>query len=437
LIETITVEPIEEATGILAVAADRVTPTQSAVTPDQVRSVRFVRTTVLRKEPHQGSDKVGVIRRDVRVAVQSSAPAGGGCKTRWIEIAPRGWACEDVLEASREAPTEAVAVSLTDDVDGLVVVPGTYGVVRDKNVQAYASVDDVRSDTGRMLVGNNTVRAAGSVTIDGRRYWRTTGGELIAAGSIATFSPSKFQGVVLDGQTSMPAWVRGRGGSRKPIKTRDPGGKPNGTLEPRTVVTILEHSEDGRSVRVGDRRWVARTDLRVASVTEPPEGTGASEKWFDIDLDQQVLVAYEGKRPVYATLVSTGKYGHTTPTRITRISSKLRSATMNNDQGEVYSVADVPWTMFYDGSYALHAAYWHNSFGGTRSHGCINLSPRDARLLFHWSSPDVPVGWIAVYGDEDHPGSLVRVRSRQVPEPAFHGYARTMRDRANRIADGS
>ena len=96
--------------------------------------------------------------------------------------------------------------------------------------------------------------------------------------------------------------------------------------------------------------------------------------------------------------------------------------------------ADVPWTMYYDGNYAIHTSYWHDGFGGPRSHGCVNLAPRDAKLLFRWSSPDVPAGWIAVYGDEDNPGSMVRVRSRRTPEPEFRGYARTLHDRGVMIS---
>jgi len=108
---------------------------------------------------------------------------------------------------------------------------------------------------------------------------------------------------------------------------------------------------------------------------------------------------------------------------------------MISRQRERYSVADVPWTMFYDGGYAVHSSYWHDGFGGVRSHGCINLAPRDARLLYRWSSPDVPPGWTAVYGDEDHPGSMVRVRSRGEPDPELRGYARTVRDRASGRGD--
>ena len=182
-------------------------------------------------------------------------------------------------------------------------------------------------------------------------------------------------------------------------------------------------------MRVNDREWIERADLRVATLTSPPAGTAADEKWFDIDRDEQVLVAYQGERPVYATLVSTGKYLHETPTSIARVVSKLDRAVMTSEKGDLYSVADVPWTMYYDRDFALHTSYWHDGFGSQRSHGCVNLSPRDARALYQWSSPDVPAGWTAVYGTVEYPGSLVRVRSAKDPAPAFRGYARTLHER--------
>jgi hypothetical protein len=238
----------------------------------------------------------------------------------------------------------------------------------------------------------------------------------------------------------MPAWVRAQRDSKKAATTRatpDPKGEAIGALAPRTVVTILEQSADGKFVRIDDKAWIARADLRVASVVAPPPGLEPGEKWFDVDLEEQVLVAYEGARPVYATLTSTGRLGHTTPTRMARINSKFQATHMISTQNEKYSVADVPWTMFYDGNYAVHTSYWHDNFGGVRSHGCINLAPRDAHLLYLWSSPDVPAGWTAVFGDEETPGSLVRVRSRTVSEPELVGYARTVHERRARGAQAT
>jgi hypothetical protein len=422
----VTVEPIVEPEPEPAPAAAAVAATSQ---PEQTSVVRFARTTTLYKTPTAGADKVGIVRSGTRAVVTDAADGDGGCAS-WIQVAPRGWACETGVEPTLEAPTPARDVSLTSEPDpDRPVVPGLYGAVRGKEVVAFGSRADARTgENGRILVGSNSVRATGVVTVDGRRFWRTSGGDLIDSKSIARMSPSRFRGVVLEPAAPLPAWIRSHDNPREPVKTRAQPGRAaiTGELPARTVVTIAETSADGRYVRVGDRAWVARVDLRVATLAAPPPGAEHDERWFDIDLDEQVLVAYEGERPVYATLVSTGKRKHRTPTRITRIASKHERATMNNDDGEIYSVADVPWTMYYDSSFALHTSYWHNGFGGPRSHGCINLSPHDARVLYHWSSPDVPPGWIAVYGDEDTPGSLVRVRSRKQPEPGFRGYARRL-----------
>lgn len=402
-----------------------------------IRSVSILTATVLRKEPDASSDKVGVIRKGARAGVLRAVEGGkakGCARGRWIELAPRGWACESALSPSREEPTKSETVSLADDADAEAFpVEGPYGIVRGKAVSVYETAEDARKgENGRELVGSHTVRSTAIVKVAGKKFWRTSQGDLIDTSSIAVLGPSEFKGVAVGKGGALPAWVHGKADPKKPVTMRaEPSAKAEatGTIAPRTIVEIYEESEDGRFVRIDDRSWVARADVRVATAATPPAGTAAGERWFDVDLDEQVLVAYEGERAVYATLVSTGRLEHATPTRMARVVSKLQTTHMISTQREKYNVSDVPWTMFYDGNYAVHTSYWHDGFGNTRSHGCINLSPRDARLLYQWSSPDVPPGWTAVYGDADHPGSLVRVRSRAVPEPELHGYARTVAER--------
>ena len=75
-----------------------------------------------------------------------------------------------------------------------------------------------------------------------------------------------------------------------------------------------------------------------------------------------------------------------------------------------YSIEDVPWVMYFQGSYALHAAFWHNYFGWRMSHGCVNLAPPDARWMFLWAEPRLPEGWHGVVADDAHPGSRVEIR---------------------------
>src|SRR5262249_44550785 len=124
------------------------------------------------------------------------------------------------------------------------------------------------------------------------------------------------------------------------------------------------------------------------------------------------------------------KWGkHHTPTEIARIFAKHDTAHMDSNpttDDKTYSVAEVPWTMFYDHGFALHGSYWHDEFGDQLSHGCVNIAPRDARLLYAWAAPAMPPGWTSVYADATMPGSLVRIRSSHGPEPELRGYAREM-----------
>ena len=69
-----------------------------------------------------------------------------------------------------------------------------------------------------------------------------------------------------------------------------------------------------------------------------------------------------------------------------------------------YSIQDVPYVQYYDGSYALHGAFWHNNFGREQSHGCVNLSPTDAKHLFFWSEPSLPRGWHGVWSSSKRKG---------------------------------
>jgi hypothetical protein len=114
---------------------------------------------------------------------------------------------------------------------------------------------------------------------------------------------------------------------------------------------------------------------RVAA-TPPPPALAPGEKWIDVDLSEQTLVAYEGERPVLATMVSTGKEDFDTPSGDFRIRSKHVATTMDGNTATdgPYSIEDVPWTMYFHRSYALHGAFWHRQLASP-GHGCVNLSP--------------------------------------------------------------
>ena len=114
----------------------------------------------------------------------------------------------------------------------------------------------------------------------------------------------------------------------------------------------------------------------------------SGERWIEIDLSKQRLIAWKGNRPIYAVIISTGKSSTPTPTGIFSIQTRYRTTRMS---GDGYDVPDVPYAMFYDRGYAIHGADWHNSFGTPVSHGCTNVAVNHARWLYNWASVGTPV----------------------------------------------
>ncbi len=167
-----------------------------------------------------------------------------------------------------------------------------------------------------------------------------------------------------------------------------------------------------------DGWWFREKEGVVLRTTPPPKDLAAGEKWIDVSLKLEALVSYEGDKPVYATLVSTGRTSsnkeqdHRTPTGSFRIQAKHVASTMDGDVASdgPYSIEDVPWIMYFQGSYALHGAFWHTNFGHVQSHGCVNLAPNDARNMFNWTEPLVPEGWHGVFAGDSKAGTRVIVR---------------------------
>jgi lipoprotein-anchoring transpeptidase ErfK/SrfK len=180
-------------------------------------------------------------------------------------------------------------------------------------------------------------------------------------------------------------------------------------------VRLLREAREGRWtwVEIDPGRWVRRDRVRAVQAAEAPAELSPGERWVDIDRTEQTLVAYEGRLAVFATMVSTGRDRNETPPGVFRTWARYLSRTMDNTENAGISghfrMGDVPWVQFFDADRGLHAVYWHDDFGHARSHGCVNLSPRDAERLFRWARPGVPLGWQSVFMP-DREGMLVRIR---------------------------
>ncbi len=120
------------------------------------------------------------------------------------------------------------------------------------------------------------------------------------------------------------------------------------------------------------------------------------DKRIEVHLDQQLVLAYEGDRVVFAARAATGgiyRVGtYTTPTGsfVTFHKRPSRHMAAGDLTASGFDLPGVPWVMYItDSGISLHGTYWHNDFGRPRSHGCINLSPSASKWLYRWSLPSV------------------------------------------------
>ena len=117
-----------------------------------------------------------------------------------------------------------------------------------------------------------------------------------------------------------------------------------------------------------------------------PLGVAADERWIDVNLSSQILVAYEGNEPIFETYISSGTYEHPTVTGQFRIWLKYEAQTMDGSLlGYDYYLENVPYVMYFYNDYALHGTFWHNNFGTPMSHGCVNMETSDAQWVFSWA----------------------------------------------------
>ena len=175
----------------------------------------------------------------------------------------------------------------------------------------------------------------------------------------------------------------------------------NSTLEPGRVLRIP--SENALELLEG-------MDQRLDLALYPT----LSERWVEVDLKEQMAIAYEGVRPVKVLVISSGFGNNPTVTGTFRIWVKIAMQDMRGGSraaGDAYHVTEVKNVQYFYEDYAFHGTYWHSNFGTPMSRGCVNLTEADAEWLFDWASPfmyaDDDDGWM--FSTDLNPGTLVLI----------------------------
>ncbi|MCA9575252.1 MAG: L,D-transpeptidase [Myxococcales bacterium] len=403
------------AASLSAPASERVgaqpSTTGSLPLPQWVRSVEVVNDGArVFRGPSEASGRRGTIARGTRLPVRRRLP-GVDCPTGyWFQVGDELYLCTRHAQLSTELPSGVARPAVPEG----ALLPKAYAFVRTDGARAYARPSEYFTDEYAMALGRGFgVVVTGERTVQGVRFVRTESQLFIERGDIGYARGSDLAGVELGPDDDLAfAWVRRDNAT---VHAR-PNGPVVRRLGRRTRLRLSPSTpERGDWVALADGGAMRRRDLQGPTLTEPPAEVRAGERWLDVSVADQVLVAYEGTRPVFVTLVSTGREGrhHRTPLGVHAIWIKLAYSDMSNlgaDTPNEYAIEDVPWVQYFEGSNGLHAAFWHDDFGHARSHGCVNLSPRDARYLFDFTQPALPAGWNAILPLEGERPTFIRVR---------------------------
>ncbi len=419
--------------------------------------------TSVYEAPRWGSKRLGYLRLGA-VIPREAEPAGRGgrCPDGWYRVAPRGYVCAGALASIDPKDPRVLAAHVRPKLDDL---PYPYVMSRSPPPVVYARLptkhqelrfepdlaDHLADGPGGLgwpaveavpthlepkaptLALGNAWRAPESVflghararsgyallsTFDhlGRRFGLTPELEVLPLDRTKLARASTFQGVEL-GEHGLPVAFAKRSGALK-ITVKGDDLATDGAVAPRGAVFLSPAAKEinGREYLVGDDGALYRSEQLVLARVPKHLPAWAAEglKWIDVSIPRQLLVAWEGTKPVYATLVSTGVGGtgdpeetHATIQGMFRIYEKHITHTMaGREAADPFDLRDVPFVQYFTGGYALHAAYWHDDFGHLHSHGCVNLAPKDAAWLFAWTDPRVPDGW---HGTMSNGGTIVFV----------------------------
>lgn len=135
-------------------------------------------------------------------------------------------------------------------------------------------------------------------------------------------------------------------------------------------------------------------DLNYLMTANSHEGNDYGDSYVEINLTAQHLFLYkEGKLVIESDFVS-GNHarGFDTPTGAYGITYTQKDATLRGDNYET----PVSYWMPFAGNVGMHDASWRSQFGGSiyktaGSHGCINLPPSVAKVIFENVSKNYPV----------------------------------------------
>lgn len=135
----------------------------------------------------------------------------------------------------------------------------------------------------------------------------------------------------------------------------------------------LQYRAERRGIQRKIRKIEARDDAKHANLASIP-----GDIRIRVSRANQTMKVYKGKKLIYTWLVSTGKKGYTTP-----MGNYKPYHTVKMHYSRKWNMSPMPYSVFYYKGYAIHGTNYASRLGSRASHGCIRLSTRNARKVYH------------------------------------------------------
>lgn len=314
-----------------------------------------------------------------------------------------------------------------------VLLPGGEGIVDGRRTWtsffSFSTEATAPQEAGNIKAGalrkGSGVAIAGSFVSEGdgvkRRFAVTADGLVVPIDRLRPALGSAWHGVDLE-KLGLPLAFIHKQGVHAFSLVRGKAISHEDELERRSAVPLTGKFRTVAGVRYEEARdgdWLRTQDLMVIVKRHKfPDFVKGAQKWLDVSIANQTLTAYEGTKPVYATLISSGRdqlkdpqTSAATARGIFKVKSKHVTRTL--DPREVqngFDVADAPWVMEFEPGYAIHGMYWGDGVGEAQGFHDVAMTPIDAHRIWAWSDPPLPEGWSAVYESAAAEGTFVNVR---------------------------
>lgn len=381
------------------------------------------------ERPAPNARPIGYLHAGGRVPRALEPFSKDGCPGGWYPVRPAGFLCAgESATVDLSHPTLA-AMAIQPMLEQ--ALPYTYARTRtetrlfERDPAQNAGVREIaklEKRAGMAVVGSWTASVPGGGP---ERLALLTNGKFVRAADLEAAEASTFGGAVLDKDLKLPlAFVVKRGVRAWKLEGTTPVKDDVLDYHARIELTGRFRTVEGEKYwAASDGRWLRHRDVTtVLARSKFPDFVKDGVKWIDVSVITGVLIAYEGKRPILATLASVARPLEgdpsaalppggevvpasvppaappvTAPTSFGTFEVRAKHVTLvganPREHGESYELYDLPWVLELSSGRRLYGAYWHDRFGIEHGPGAVQLAPADAQRLFNWASPALPGGF--------------------------------------------